>query len=271
MHHPLSKSYKHTYPFRLATTSFIYPDGYIQNVKMLAPYLDEIELLMFESAEKSLPSERDIETLSLLAKESDLTYNIHLPVDVSLTDKNPSESRRALEAVRRVIELTAKLSPSTFTLHLPYDEPSRRKEDVRIWQDIAYKNVEALMSAGISSDAERISVETMNYPIEWAERIINDHHLSVCLDIGHLIRYGFDMEAVFDRYSDITSILHVHGVENGRDHIALNRLSEIRSDAVMKILKQFKGTVSLEVFSYKDLTASLTFLEERWGRVMRDT
>jgi len=43
----LPKSYKHAYPFKLGTTSFIYPDGYVPNVKMLGPYMDEIELLFF--------------------------------------------------------------------------------------------------------------------------------------------------------------------------------------------------------------------------------
>ncbi len=47
---PVPKSYKGSYQFRLGTTSFIYPDHYLPNVKMLGPYLNEIELLLFESA-----------------------------------------------------------------------------------------------------------------------------------------------------------------------------------------------------------------------------
>jgi len=75
MYPVLPKSYKGAYPFRLGATSYIYPDHIIPNVKMLAPYLDEIELLLFESASKdSRPSKHEINKLSFLAKEFDLLH-----------------------------------------------------------------------------------------------------------------------------------------------------------------------------------------------------
>ena len=45
----LENSYKGQYPFRLGTTSFIYPAGYADNVTLIGPCVDEIELLFFES------------------------------------------------------------------------------------------------------------------------------------------------------------------------------------------------------------------------------
>ena len=73
------------------------------------------------------------------------------------------------------------------------------------------------------------------------------------------------MEAAFDRYSDRTAVIHLHGVENGQDHIALDRLSRKRMDAVMRILKKYRGTVSLEVFCFEHLKKSLAFLEKHWN------
>jgi sugar phosphate isomerase/epimerase len=262
MYIPLPKSYKKAYPFKLGTTSFIYPDNYVPNVKMLGPYLDEIELLMFESAAESLPSKQEIQSLSRLGEEFDLTYNVHLPVDVPLTDHNPSAARESAEAIQRVIDLAAPLSPSTYTLHLHYDEDSRDKASVEKWQETAYQNVSQLLDTGISPDI--ISIETLDYPFEWAEKIITDFNLSVCIDMGHLIIYGFDPEAVFDQYYHKISIIHLHGVEKGRDHIALDRLPLEHMNIVIKILRRFTGVVSLEVFSYKNLTASLAFLEKCW-------
>jgi hypothetical protein len=64
----LTKSYKGFYPFKLATTSFIYPDDYIPNVKMLGPFVDEIELLLFES--------NDIESLFSASMTSNL-FSLH--------------------------------------------------------------------------------------------------------------------------------------------------------------------------------------------------
>ncbi|MBW2248941.1 MAG: sugar phosphate isomerase/epimerase, partial [Deltaproteobacteria bacterium] len=122
MYPSLPKSYKGLYPFKLGTTSFIYPAGYAQNVIILAPYVDEIELLLFESNPDSLPSTHEIKKLLSLSKEFDLTYNVHLPTDVSLSDPEPSIRHAAVETLKKVMDLTAPLSPSTCTLHLSYDE-----------------------------------------------------------------------------------------------------------------------------------------------------
>jgi sugar phosphate isomerase/epimerase len=262
MHPTLPKSYKGAFPFKIGSTSFIYSDGYAQNVKMLAPYLDEIELLLFESASDSLPSNHEIKKLSLLSIEFDLTYNVHLPIDISLGTLDPSMRHTAMETIKQVMELTAPLSPSTCTLHLPYDEVDFEKDRIKGWQERLYKSIEQLIATGING--ELISIETLAYPLDWVEKIITAFNLSVCIDLGHLIVNRFDMEAVFNKYCKRTSIIHLHGVENHQDHLELDRLSPKQMDIVMRILKRFSGTVSLEVFSYDQLKTSLQYLEKYW-------
>ncbi|OQY55368.1 MAG: hypothetical protein B6245_19890 [Desulfobacteraceae bacterium 4572_88] len=266
---PPPKSYKRAYPFKLGTTSFIYPDSYISNMRMLEPCLDEIELLFLESAEAGLPSEREIEALCLLAEESDMTCNVHLPMDVPLTDSDFSARRDAAKAIRNVIDLTAPLSPSTYTLHLHYDEASREEAVIKKWQQIAYESTDRLLSDSLVKP-ELFSIETLDYPFEWVEKIIRDFHVSVCMDLGHLILYGFDAEALFDQYAEIISIIHLHGVRDGRDHIPLDRLSDGNVRLVMDILRRFTGVVSLEVFSYEYLIPSLIFLEKCWQACEKD-
>ncbi len=262
MYPPLPKSYKGLYPFKIGTTSYIYPAGYAQNVKMLAPYVDEIELLLFESALDSLPSTHEIKKLLLLSKEFDLTYNVHLPTDISLSDPEPSIRHTTVETLKRVMNLTSSLSPSTYTLHLSYDEKGFETEHIKNWRERLYSSVKQFMATGINS--RMISIETLTYPIEWVEEILIDFNLSVCIDLGHLMVFGFDMETVFNRYCNRTSIIHLHGVENHKDHLSLDRLSKEKSKIVRGILKQFNGVVSLEVFSYPHLKNSLTFLEKLW-------
>ncbi len=262
MYPSLPKSYKGLYPFKIGTTSFIYPAGYSQNVTLLAPYVDEIELLLFESAPDSLPSPQEIKKLLSLSKEFDLTYNVHLPIDISLGDPEPSIRRTAVETLKKVMDLTASLSPSTHTLHLSYEEKGFDSERIKKWQDRLYQSVGQFIATGVPP--EMISIETLTYPMEWVENILTHFNLSVCIDLGHLMVYGFDMETVFNRYWHRTSIIHLHGVENHKDHLALNRLSKENSNIVRGILKRFIGVVSLEVFSYPHLKDSLPFLEKLW-------
>ena len=40
----LSKSYKGAYPFKPCAPSFIYPDHYVPNVKLLGAFVDEIPI-----------------------------------------------------------------------------------------------------------------------------------------------------------------------------------------------------------------------------------
>ena len=256
----LPKSYKGAYPFKLATTSFIYQDGYVPNVKMLGPYMDEIELLLFESKPGSLPEKTEIDALSLLSKEFDLTYNIHLPTDISFGDMDPSVRQHAVETILHVFDLASPLFPSTCTLHLPYDEASRKKENVERWQELTYETIKQLINFGVK--AEEISIENLNYPFKWVEEIVQDFKFTICMDIGHLIVCGVDIKTFFDSYCENISIMHLHGIENGYDHKSLNKLSEDRLVEIIEILKKFKKTVSIEIFSYDDLTTSLQFLEK---------
>lgn len=262
MYPSLPKSYKGMFPFKIGTTSFIYPDGYVQNVKMLAPYLDEIELILFESTPNSLPSKNEINELFFLANEFDLSYNIHLPLDISLGTPEPSKRHFALETIKQVMGLTASLSPTTYTLHLPYEERGFENEWIKKWKELTYLGMEELVTPGINNGI--ISIENLNYPFEWVEDILIDFDLSVCLDLGHLILYGFDVKDVFERYKHRTSIIHLHGANERQDHQALDFLSTSNLDIIFKLLEHFKGSVSIEVFSYEHLNASLNHFEKTW-------
>ena len=259
----LTKSYKGIYPFKIGTTSFIYPDHYIPNVKMLGPYLDEIELLLFESTgTDALPSRSVITELSMLAKEFDLTFNVHLPTDVSISDPDPAQQIQAMETMLRFMERVEPLCPSALTLHLPYEEGSFDEYKFKIWQDRVHINLEKILSATAAKN--KIAIETLDYPFDLVDDIILDLDVKICMDLGHLVVHGFDLEQAFRKYALRTSIIHLHGVENGRDHTALERMPEKSMEAVLRILKNFTGVVSLEIFSFENLNLSLKFLENRW-------
>ena len=261
----LAKSYKGLYPFKICTTSFIYPDHYIPNVKMLGPYLNEIELLLFESQGADvLPTRKVITDLCRLAEEFDLSYNVHLPTDISISDRNPARQAEAVETMIQVMGLVGPLDPSALILHVPYNESSLDDSVVKKWQNRVYQNLKEIVSA--VENKKIIAVENLNYPLKLLEDIIADLGLSICLDLGHLMIYDHDVLEVFNTYAAKTSVIHLHGVENGRDHITLERLSDKLMEAVLQVLNKYTGIVSLEVFSFENLDSSLKFLENHWER-----
>jgi sugar phosphate isomerase/epimerase len=259
----LTKSYKKWYPFKIGTTSFIYPDLYVPNVKMLGPFVDEIELLLFESAPvASLLPKAVIKDLMHLSQDLQVTYNIHLPTDISISDPAPALQDKAVDTLVRILERVAPLSPSSHTLHVPY--PSRIPDDthLRKWQDVVYRNLEKIIQAGVP--AAKIAIETLDYSFEKIDDIVKELNLSICMDLGHLILHEFDIIEFFNKYATKTSIIHLHGVKNYRDHLSLQNLPVEVMKSIYKVLEKFNGMVSVEVFSFTDLKKSLHFLEQHW-------
>ncbi len=263
MYPSLSKSYKKIFPFSIGTTSFIYPDDYVANVKMLGPYLENIELLLFESQHTdALPSEPVIEELAGLATDFNLTYNVHLPTDISISSLDSQQQKIAVETIIRVAERVAPLCPTTLTLHVPYQDDLLAENKVKKWQERVIKNLTKILANG--TPARLISIENLDYPFDILDPVISELDLSVCLDCGHLMLHGDDILTFFNTHSDRIAIIHLYGVAKNHFHEALDRLPEKRMATIMRLLAQFDGVVSLEVFSYGHLDASLKFMDNCW-------
>ncbi len=256
----IGKSFKARYPFRLGTTSFIYPDDYIPNVTLLGPFVDEIELLLFERRPAlALLSGPVVGELAHLSRNLNLTYNVHLPTDIDLGSIVEADRRQAVDTVTRIIEGTAPLSPTGYALHIPFGVNIRSRDEIHRWSDRVRRSLEMLRSAGIPGGL--LAIESLDYPLEIIGDILVDLNLAVCLDIGHLIVHGYRLQSVCDRFSDRITMVHLHGAEGKRDHLPLERLPQEWIAPVFKFLAQFSGSVSLEVFSFDFLVASLNFLE----------
>lgn len=256
---PLPGAYQGAFPFAVGGTSFTYPADYVPNARMLGPYLDQLELLLLES--HGLPSEETIAQLAQVRQETGLGYNIHLPYDLSLTD--PGAQKGAARALQRAVALTRPLEPATYTLHLAYGQSEQSQAAIQKWRENAKAGLDRFLEIGIDSRA--VSVETLDYPLQWAADLIADFDLSVCLDIGHLFLYGLDPFELVDCLGERIAIWHLHGVREHKAHLALDALSPVQWQTAFTLLKAFTGIVSLEVFSYDHLKRSLQFLQTRFA------
>jgi len=260
MYPSFSKSYKNRFPFRLGTTSFIYPDHYAKNVEMLAPFFDEIELLFFESRfEDSLPSKAEIQTLKNLAEKHCISYNIHLPVDISLGDAGITHRMHAVDTINRFVERTRLLSPTTSTLHLVQPMSMNHKSDMKIWLDSLYWSMERVVGKEIKG--EDLSIENLFYPLTLIKSLIDDFQLSVCLDIGHLVLSKQNIEKTVDEWREKITIIHLHGVDGEKDHLGLDQMPLAQMEKIMAKLRGYTGIVSLEVFSFSRLYNSMEILK----------
>ena len=248
---------KRKFSFRLATTSYIIPAPILPNLHFLGPHLDEIEIVLFESGDESnLPSSAEIREMGRVASDLDITYNIHLPGDLFFGDPDPTLREKFGETALRFYERTLPLDPTRYILHLD----SRRadgtaEEDQNAWMDRVGESVESLARRGL--DLHRVAVENLEYPLERVLPLVERSGMTFCLDIGHLLYYGYDLEFHLNAFLEKSSMVHLHGVTCGKDHRGIEWIPQEEWEAISRALENYSGGVSLEVFSLADLTSSL--------------
>ncbi len=258
--------------FRMGTTSFIYPDAALPNVKRLCPFVDDIEILFFDVSDpEGLPDAGALRELAEIKATHDLTYSLHTPLGASLASSDESLRRAGVEQVLRAIAIAEPLEPENTILHVYRGdcEGEPIPDDLDRWRDRARRSLQEIISAGI--EPRQLGIEWLDYDLGMLEPVIDEFGISVVLDIGHLYRDGLPLEPVLDRYLDRTSVIHWHGTTTqGRDHRSLAYYP--RADA-LRLLERLErgswsGVLTLEVFSESDFEESLQSLTISTGKTV---
>lgn len=255
---------KGAFPFRVGTTSYIRPADILENAEFLKDTVDDIELVLFESDEISnLPDADTVRRLAAIAREQALTYTVHLPLDIDPASQDPGIRSQSIAKCLRIIELVLPLNPFAYILHLYAPGASLFSEsDRRSWRAHAGDSVSALVRESAVSP-HLFAVETLDFEFTLAEPVVNDHGLSICLDVGHLWRCGFPVDDHLQRYLGRTRVMHLHGVRDGKDHLDLSVLDPTALAAVTTALAAdctAPRVLTIEVFSEPDLDLSLRAL-----------
>ena len=254
-----------TYPFRLGTTSYIIPDDILPNARYLAGKVRDIELILFEvdDGPNNLPSSEVIHELSQIADQHDLTYTVHLPLDLKLGEDG-SERDQSLVKARRVIDCTRGLDPWAYVLHLD-GKSVRTSTDANLigrWQDHSIRALEIVSEWAGSPD--KLAVENLEtYPLDFIQPVLNRIPVSGCVDVGHLWLDGHDPLPYLQAALPRTRVIHLHGIA-GRDHRSLAFMPQEKVNAVFEELLRanYEGVLTLEIFSEEDFLSSLDVLEK---------
>jgi sugar phosphate isomerase/epimerase len=251
-------------PFRLGTTSYIIPADILPNARYLAGKVKDIELILFEvdDGPNNLPSPEVIGELSQLASEYDLTYTVHLPLDLKLGEDG-SERDQSLVKARRVIDCTRELDPWAYVLHL--DGKSVRTvtdaDLIQRWQDHSVRALEIVSEW--AGSPEKLAVENLEtYPLDFIQPVLERVPVSRCVDIGHLWLDGHDPIPYLGSALSRTRVIHMHGIAE-RDHRSLSFLPPDNVRAVWEELMgaRYAGVLTLEMFSEEDFISSLEVIE----------
>jgi sugar phosphate isomerase/epimerase len=229
------------------------------NVRQLAPLVDDVQLLFFESAAKSrLPQPLDVQVLRELAEAHSLSYTVHLPTDLSLGAASRAERQEGIAEILRLMAQLAPLSALSFDLHLV------REPDLPdgAWLDNLAASFEEL-SGALGEEKRLVGVENIEYPFGLVAPLVAEYGFGTCLDLGHLVHYGHDLKEGLGLLSHAWH-LHYHGVRDGKDHQALHDVEQARMLGKRLAEVGYDGVVTLEMYSLEKLEASLVLLDGAW-------
>jgi len=246
--------------FRLGLTSYVHPADLITNVRHLAPFADDIEIVFFESHEFSnLPSPVEVEELRQLAAAHLLSYTIHFPIDKALGSPNREEREQYLSTALRIIELCRPLKPHGWILHLEGIEVSASPTRIDTWRHDLIPLLRVL--AGIVDDPTRLCVENLGYPFTWCEPLLLDLPFSVCLDFGHLLQMGYDWRSHVTQWLPRTRIIHLYGSDKTSRHYSLEMTPQPLVQEFLKFIQTYRDVLTLETFGFEDTESSLMRLQ----------
>jgi sugar phosphate isomerase/epimerase len=256
--------------FRVGTTSYILPDDILPNVEYLAPRVDDVQLVLFETDEygSNLPDAALRERLIDLARQHDLTYTVHLPLDLRLGDGGAAADLSLVKA-KRVIEATRDLRPYAYTAHLDgallLQDPTAA--ELADWQANALRALEVVVSW--LDRPELLCIENIERwdPAAFVP-VVEALPVGLTADVGHFWLQGAEPVTYLDRWADRIRVVHLHGIAD-RDHASLAHVPAERLDPVVRALQQaFTGVLTLEVFNRDDLDSSLAALRSSLARIV---
>ncbi|MFP4164115.1 MAG: cobamide remodeling phosphodiesterase CbiR [Chitinispirillaceae bacterium] len=258
-----------TFPFLLGTTSYIIPDDIIPNARFLAPLVDDIELVLFESPDISnIPSEDDVCTLAEIAGQNSSGYTVHLPIDRKAGSEKTSDRELFCDSAKRIIDRCTLLNPRAWVLHLEGIDASADISDVAAWRERCCKVIEKILSA--VDDPSTVAVENLGYPWEWHKELVEKYRMSCCCDVGHLWLYAHhNWKEHLKTMLPGTKVIHLHGVKEKKDHISLEAGDMSRIQSFFNIIKSegYDGVITLEIFNESDFNGSVEVVESIWDQL----
>lgn len=264
---------KTRFPFRLGTTSYILRDDILPNIHFLKEKVDSIELLLFESDDISnYPSGETLRELNAIAKDYDLTYAVHLPLNIPLGTRDEAVRKKGVATMLRAIDATMGLNPHAWDLHLEPDVKCCKEPilDPSAWTDACLRSLDEMKTAG--ADPNRIGIEVLEYDYSYIESIIEQSGYGICLDIGHVWYKRFNQGYFLENVLPKARHFHLHGFNEERDHKGLNHipLQQIQRfiDAVQAQPDVTDRVVTIEVFSENSFNQSMDTLNHIFDRMI---
>jgi sugar phosphate isomerase/epimerase len=187
---------------------------------------------------------------------------------------NKAEQEEGINSVVKIWESVIPLKPINLVLHLPIIKSTIPTSKIELddtqrshWLARVEESLERILGHGIYPPL--LCLENLSYPFHYLDELIEKHNLSVCLDVGHLLYYGFSLVDFLKKYYDRIQVVHLHDSVDNQDHKGLVHPLSQEHSYLLDYLEghNYTGVLTLEVFSEADFFSSYTLVK---NYLMRD-
>lgn len=208
---------------KISAPSFIIPDTRINNVLYLKEFVDEVELLFFDSRHDfDMPDEKEIFGLASL----NIGYGIHLPTD---TDLNTETGWAVIDSY---INVLLPLNPLRMVIHPVKSQFFLNEICKRRQHNLIIENTDFYGS--FFDDAVSMG-------------------LGLCFDNAHA---GEHAEDFLKKYHKHIAEYHLQGVSGEKHHKSLEYIEASLLKSIFTHADEQDSTVCLEVFNKNDFHKS---------------
>ncbi|MCD4753177.1 MAG: hypothetical protein K8R40_08910 [Anaerolineaceae bacterium] len=259
------------YPFRIGATSYIIEAGLVENAIFLADKVDDMELILFDLPDgpSNLPDNHQRKELIEISGSKQLTYSVHLPLDLCLLPGNSS-----IEKAKKILYSIREIPISVVIAHI--DGWVWRRQRITGYDPFLMRQWRSQAASAIAQVKEMIPgptplcIENLeSFPAEAILSLAEETGVPLCIDIGHLYKYGqLDPLQFLSDNLHLAKILHLHGLKQKIDHQSITHFEEQQMKAILSILvnQNFTEIITLEVFGIDDFLSSIQFFHSSMER-----
>ncbi len=250
--------------FNIGTTSFIKKLGWADNIEYLKDKVDHIMLLFLENEGScALPNIQELQRIKEITNQYSIPLSVHLPHYIHLGSLSETQRVKSIDTVKSMIDFVQfnKLDIEYFVLHPDIYTKSTQPVKQQS-QENMYRSMKEIVTYLPTS--RKIALETLYFDFDLLKEIITELNLSVIVDTGQNIRYGFDYIKYIKNYFPYIVDIHLHGFDGISDHHSLKCFDKLDLKKLFTLLRQLKYDKNLliEVHSEEKLKESLTVLKD---------
>jgi sugar phosphate isomerase/epimerase len=266
------------FPFKIGTTSMVFGEGLLENVRRLSPLVDYVEIVLFRTPDlHNLPTALEVRELKKIGAGEGIGYTVHLPASLEPASTDQNLRDESLITIRETCRRLEDLDPAHFILHLPFSPPTlvpvpgfyfKAKDPAGEWNGWSTRAGEALNALRtVRPYPETLLVENINYSPRFLETFLKEGLCRLCLDLGHLLLGRETVLSHLREYDGHIQEIHLHGVNGYDEHLSLAHLPVERLQKWLAFLKEsdYRKLITLELFSPEELQESLDILSWLWA------